>query len=69
MTDETRDLERRGRRVAGMVALMMGAGVILDSPWPWPGLALFLAGFGLWVSGFMAKGAPAVLAEKAREES
>lgn len=69
MSESTRELERKGRRVAGMVLSMLGAGVILDSPYLWGGFGVFLAGVGVWVSGFMAKGAPAVIAEKAREES
>ncbi len=69
MFDETRALERRGRRIAGFIVFMLGAGVVLDGGALWSGFAVSAAGMGLWVSSFMAKPSPDVLAESAREES
>ena len=69
MSDEARELERRGRRVGGFIVFMLGAGAVLDSGALWSGLAVAAAGIGLWVSSFMAKPSPDVLAERSREES
>jgi len=68
MPDDARLLARRGRRIAGLFLLMIGAGVLLDSEAVWAGALLFAGGLGLWAGSFMAQPSPDVLAERAREE-
>lgn len=46
-------LAARGRRVAGMVVSMLGAGLILESQLCVAGLAIMLAGLAVFVSGFL----------------
>jgi len=69
VSEPPRELARKGRRVAGMFLLLIGAGVVLESNASWSGAALMLLGLGVHLSGFMAQSSPDVLAREAREET
>jgi hypothetical protein len=69
MSEDLREVARKGRRVGGMFVMMIGAGIVLESAALWSGFAVGLIGVAIYASGFMAKTTGDVLAEKAREES
>jgi hypothetical protein len=68
MAEGAGDIGRKGLRVTGLFVFMVGAGLALESPAPWWGAAMALAGLGLWLSSFVAKDKPGVIAERVREE-
>jgi hypothetical protein len=62
------DIERRGRRVTGMFAFMIGAGVLLESSAVVAGTVLTVGGLALFAYGFVARRDRSVLAEEAGEK-
>lgn len=69
MSEDLREVARKGRRVGGMFVLMIGCGIVLESAAWRAGAVVTVVGAAIYLSGFMAKGAGDVLAGKAREES
>jgi hypothetical protein len=59
MTESATD--GRGRRVAGFVVFMLGAGLILESPALWYGVVLMGIGAVIFVRGMVAGGSSAEL--------